>query len=188
MSDYPGKKAPDRIVSLAKPWIRAIVRGKENKPVEFGPKIHMSQTDGINYVEHYSNKAFNECKRTKISILKHSHIYQKCTHYAADKIYATNENRRHLTEKNIYTNFCQKGKVKADQASQLKIVKSALGKQRATVLEGSFGNEKNHYGLHKIKARLESTEKIWVYFGVMSANAVKISTRKETKSKLAKAA
>lgn len=188
MSDHPGKKASDRIVSLAKPWIRAIVRGKENKPVEFGPKIHMSQTDGINYVEHYTYKPFNECKRTKISIFKHSHIYKKCTHYAGDKIYATNENRRHLTQKNIYTNFSQKGKARREEAPQLKIVKSELGKQRATVLEGSFGNEKNHYSLNKIKARLESTEKIWVYFGVITANAVKISTRKEAKKNFSKAA
>ncbi len=188
MSDHPGKKAPDRIVSLAKPWIRAIVRGKENKPVEFGPKIHMSQTDGINYVENYTYKPFNECKRTKISILKHRHIYQKCTHYAGDKIYATNENRRYLTQNRIYSNFSQKGKVRAEEAPQLKIVRSELGKQRATVLEGSFGNEKNHYSLNKIKARLENTEKIWVYFGVMTANAVKISTRKEAKKKLSIAA
>lgn len=37
----PGSKLSDRIVSLCKPWVRAIVRGKENKPVEFGPKVHM---------------------------------------------------------------------------------------------------------------------------------------------------
>ena len=31
----------DRIVSLHKPYVRPIVRGKENKSVEFGMKVHM---------------------------------------------------------------------------------------------------------------------------------------------------
>lgn len=188
MYNHPGKKASNRIVSLAKPWVRAIVRGKENKPVEFGPKIHMTQVDGINYIEHYSNEPFNECKRLKISILKHERLFGECSQYAADNIYPTNENRRFITSKNIYTNFPQKGRVAAAEAQQLKTLRSELGKQRATVLEGSFGNEKNHYTLKKIKAKLESTEKIWVLFGVMTANAVKISKRREDKKNLKNAA
>lgn len=188
MLTHQGKKAPDRIVSLAKPWIRAIVRGKENKLVEFGPKIHMTQVGGINYIEHYSYKPFNECKRLKVSILKNERLFGKCSHYAADNIYPTNENRKFIRGKNIYTNFAQKGKVCAHEAEQLRSLRIQLGKQRATVLEGSFGNEKNHYTLNKIKAKLESTERIWVFFGVMTANAVKISKRAESRKVALKAA
>lgn len=176
----PGKRPSDRIVSLAKPWVRAIVRGKENKPVEFGPKVHMSQTDGINYIEHYSYKPFNETKRLKVSVLKHEVLFKvKCTHYAADNIYPTNENRRFLTARNTYTNFSQKGRVSQEDEDQVGQMRSLLGKRRATVLEGSFGNEKRHYTLNKIKARLEKTERLWVYFSVMTANASKIASRKE---------
>lgn len=174
------KKIADRIVSLAKPWVRAIVRGKENKPAEFGAKVHISQTDGINYVEHYSNKAFNECKRLKRSILKHESLFKtKCTHYAADNIYPTNENRRFITGKNIYTNFPQKGRAAKKDEDQLGQVRTLLGKQRATVLEGSFGNEKLHYSLNKVKARLQETEMVWIYFAIMTANASKIASRRE---------
>jgi hypothetical protein len=183
MSLHPDKKSPDRIVSLAKPWVRAIVRGKENKPVEFGPKIHISQTDGINYIEHYSYRAFNETKRLKSSIFNHERIFRtRCTHYAADNIYPTNENRRYISAKSIYTNFVPKGKVNKEHEAQLKQIRSILGKQRATVLEGSFGNEKLHYSLNKIKARLEETEKLWIFFGVMTANAVKIASRRESQN------
>jgi len=45
-------------------------------------------------------------------------------------------------------------------------------------LEGSFGNEKNHYGLRKVKALSEGTEKVWVFFGIMTANALQMSKRK----------
>ena len=52
-------KVSDRIVSLHKPYVRPIVRGKENKPIEFGVKVHMMQVDGINIIEHASYDNFN---------------------------------------------------------------------------------------------------------------------------------
>ena len=39
-------------------------------------------------------------------------------------------------------------------------------------MEGSFGTEKNHYGLNRVKARTEKTEILWIFFGVMTSNAV----------------
>ena len=44
-------------------------------------------------------------------------------------------------------------------------------------MEGSFGTEKEHYGLQKIKARTEKTEMLWIFFGVHTANAVRIAKR-----------
>ena len=38
---------PDRIVSVSKPYIRPIVRGKETKSVEFGAKCNNMLIDGI---------------------------------------------------------------------------------------------------------------------------------------------
>jgi len=40
-------------------------------------------------------------------------------------------------------------------------------------MEGSFGTEKQHYSLDKIKARTELTEILWIFFGVHTANAVR---------------
>ena len=40
----------DRIVSLHLPHIRPIVRGKDGRDVEFGPKILMSWTDGFGFI------------------------------------------------------------------------------------------------------------------------------------------
>jgi hypothetical protein len=44
-------------------------------------------------------------------------------------------------------------------------------------MEGSFGTEKEHYGLQKIKARTEKNEILWIFFGVHTANAVLIAKR-----------
>ena len=57
-------------------------------------------------------------------------------------------------------------------------MRQIIGKARATRLEGSFGNEKNHYLLNKIKARNEHTEVVWIFFGVLTANASIIAQKR----------
>lgn len=168
-------KVKDRIVSLSQPHIRPIVRGKENKPVEWGIKAHIMQVDGINIVEHQSFNAFNESTRLKASYFKHKRVFGECTHLAADGIYPTNANRRFCSKKKIQTNFVSKGKSGNDK--NVKKIKGLLNKERSTRLEGSFGTEKEHYGLKKIKARSPETQIVWMYFGIFTANAVRIANK-----------
>lgn len=178
----------DRIISISKPYLHPIVRGKETKRVEFGAKVNMIQVDGINFINKISFHAFNESTALKDSVIQANHLMKvKISQLGADQIYATNANRKFCTFLHIATNFVRKGR-----ASKLEDQASVLRKQisigRATVLEGSFGNEKNHYGLNFIKAKTENTEKLWIFFGVMTANAVKISRRKFACSNIEKAA
>ena len=107
----------------------------------------------------------------------HQELLGKCTHHSADAIYATNQNRTYCSGNNIVNNFIPKGKQKQQHIEQSKIMRSVLNKQRATVLEGSFGNEKNHYLLAKVNARNEYTEKCWIFFGIFAANASIIRQR-----------
>lgn len=173
----------DRIVSLSQPHIRPIVRGKENKPIEFGIKVHMMQVDGINIVEHHSYSAFNESTRLKASFYRHKIIFGECTHLAADRIYPTNANRRFCSSKNLQTNFVAKGKTSKDK--NVKIMKAILNKERGTRLEGSFGTEKEHYGLKRIRARSPETQYVWLFFGIFTANAVRLAKRAPKEVKLA---
>ena len=185
---HPDSKISNRIVSLYKPYVRPIVRGKETKAVEFGAKVHMLQIDGINYIEHFSYRAFNECTRLKLSVIKHKNLFGQCHQWSADAIYATNKNRKYLTSKKITSNFVPKGRPKDDPEE--KTIKSLLNKERSTRLEGSFGTEKNYYGLSKVKARNQYTEKLSIYVAVMTANAVRLNRRiaKEQPSQLQQAA
>lgn len=178
---HPGNKVPNRIVSLHKPYIRPIKRGKENKPTEFGAKVHVMQIDGLSLIEHLSFKAFNECKRFKISVLKHKILFGQCRQTAADRIYATNENRRFCSKHSIFHSFEPKGRWPKDQlwAKEQRQLKDSLNKDRSTRLEGSFGNHKNHYGLGKVKARNEANEILWIYFGVFTANSVQIANQRQ---------
>ena len=175
----------DRIVSLSKPYIRPIVRGKETKAVEFGAKVNKLQVNGISFIEHFSYDAFNEGTRLKNCIGLHQQLFGKCTHHSADKIYATNANRTYCSKNKIATNFVPKGKQKAAHQQQSKIMRAALDKERGTRLEGSFGNEKNHYLLQKVNARNAITEKCWIFFGIMTANASIITNRRQAAIKAA---
>ena len=177
----------DRIVSLSKPYIRPIVRGKETKAVEFGAKVNKLQIDGISFIEHFSYDAFNEGTRLKSCIALHQDLFGKCSHHSADKIYATNANRTYCSQNKITTNFVPKGKQKAAHQEQSKVMRAVLDKERGTRLEGSFGNEKNHYCLQKVNARNANTEKCWIFFGMMTANASIITNRREKETALKKA-
>lgn len=171
-----------RIVSLHKPHVRPIIRGKEIKAVEFGAKVHKVQVGGLSFIEHLSYDNFNEGTRLKQSVAFHQKHFGKVSQLAADAIYATNENRRYCTALHIATSFLAKGK-QGKLQQQKTLMRSALSTIRATVLEGSFGNEKNHYLLNKIKARTKDTEVCWIFFGMLTANASICSKRIEENKK-----
>ena len=181
------RKVPHRIVSLAKPYLRPIIRGKENKRYEFGAKVHQSQVDGLNFIEHLSFEAFHEGNRMWYSIAKHKKRFGKCTHYGADRIYATNKNRRKAKKLGVQTSFLPKGRKPKNYKQQSKIRK-VLSKERATRLEGSFGTEKQTYGLRRILARNELTEVAWIVFGVHTANVVRLARRQHRHVKAQKQA
>lgn len=176
MLQHELRKVPHRIVSLYKPYIRPIIRGKERKPYEFGAKVHMSQVDGFNFIEHLSFEAFHEGNRMWYSIAKHKKRFGHCSHYAGDKIYATNRNRRKANQHQIQTSFARKGP-KARDEKQRQQARSILARARATQLEGSFGTEKQHYGLARIRARTQKTEIAWIFFGIHTANFVRLTRR-----------
>lgn len=180
-----GKKIGDRIVSLDKPYLRPIVRGKEIKRVEFGAKVHMVQIDGMNFIEHISFDAFNESTRLISAVHLVRKYTGKITHLGADNIYPTNKNRKYCTENGITTCFTRKGKAGQDEQQRLQ-VQSILAKDRATRMEGSFGVEKNHYSLHRIRARTQNNEILWIFFGVHTANLVRFIRRMQQVNNLPK--
>jgi transposase, IS5 family len=180
--DNPKESVKQRIVSLHQPHIRTIVRGKENKKFEFGPKVHMLRVGCINLIESFSFEAFNEGTRFEKGCTKYQNITGACKQVGADNIYATNANHTFATKNHICTSFKQKGRApKNDEHKPL--MRQTLGKIRATQMEGSFGNEKNHYALNKVRAKNPYTQLAWIWTALLTANAVAILKIKQQKSK-----
>ena len=167
---FEGRKVNDRIVSIDRHYVRPIVRGKETKSVEFGAKVNNIQIDGISFIEHISFKAFNEGIRLKNCIrMQQKLVKVRVTCAAGDSIYANNANRKYCTKYGISTSFVRKGRAAKDEHLR-KVLRSELSKERATRLEGSFGTQKQHYSLSRIKARNMKTEILWIFFGIHTAN------------------
>ena len=181
------KEVKHRIVSIDRPYIRPIVRGKENKRVEFGAKVNNIQIDGISFMEHHSFEAFNEGTRLKQCIeYQESLTGVKVTRIGMDTIYASNENRKYCTEQCITTNFGRKGPKPKDEPSDVSTARRIIGNLRATVMEGSFGNQKQHFGVGRIAARNRHSETLLLFFGIHMANAATLVARQlasELKSK-----
>lgn len=180
---HNGIKSTGRIVSLDKPYIRPIVRGKEVKKVEFGAKVHKLLVDDISFIEYMSFDNFNE----GIRLTKGIYHAQQLTHsklklLGADAIYANNANRTFVTQNNIKTDFKRKGRPSVHKQHFSQLAKM-ITKERASRLEGSFGTDKEHFLLNRIKARTVKTETLWIFFGIHTSNALKIG-RKMAKEKL----
>lgn len=172
-----GIKPKGRIVSLSKAYLRPIVRGKEIKAVEFGAKVNKLQIDGINFIQKISFDNFNEGTQFKNTIYKAQGLTKTKVKVAgADAIYATNKNRVFATSNQIQTDFKPKGRA-SKHYKQQKQLKAMITKERASRLEGSFGKEKEHYHLKKIKAKTKVTEILWIFFGIHTANALEIGRR-----------
>jgi hypothetical protein len=178
---YEGKRPKHAIVSIDKPYIRPIVRGKEIKGVEFGSKVHKLQIDGISFIEHISFDAFHEGNRLQKTIWKAQKLTNnKVKVLGADAIYATNSNRAYVTKRGIQTDFKPKGRPGRHTKHKSQLSKM-ITKERASRLEGSFGTDKEYFLLNKIKARTKETERLWIFIGIHTSNALNIG-RRMTKS------
>jgi len=166
---------PDRIVSVSKPYVRPIVRGKEVKSVEFGAKCNNIQVDGISFIEKLSFNAFNEGTRLAHCIKMHKRLFGvEVKKIGGDASYAGNANREMCTSNGIQTSFVQKGK-RAKEKREKDFVRQELARVRATAMEGSFGTQKEHYSLRRIKARKKETEILYIFFGIHTANVVRLA-------------
>ena len=84
----------DRIVSINKPYVRPIVRGKEVKSVEFGAKVNNILVDGISFIEKLSFNAFNEGTRLIHCLKMHKRLFGvEAKKVGGDTGYAGTENR-----------------------------------------------------------------------------------------------
>lgn len=173
-----GQNPKNRIVSIDKPYLRPIVRGKETKSVEFGAKVNKIQINGINFIEYLSFDNFNDGTRYKKSIfLAQRLMKRKMRLVGADQIYATNANRVFARKNNINTDFKRKGRASEKHEKHRSQLSSQIRKERATRLEGSFGTEKEYYHLKRIRARTKKTEALWIFFGIHTSNALNIGRR-----------
>jgi hypothetical protein len=151
------RRIDDRIVSIAQPHVRPIVRGKAGTPVEFGAKIVISCVDGYVFLEHLDWNNFNESTHLPEQI---EQCKQRFGHYPAsvhaDQIYRTRANLQYCRERGIRLSGKPLGRPK--QGEQAKIQKQAQSDAAIrNQVEGKFGVGKRRFSLARVMAKLAST-------------------------------
>ena len=173
----PRESIPDRIVSVSKPYVRPIVRGKEVKNVEFGAKCNNILVDGISFIEKLSFNAFSEGTRLEHCIKMHKRLFKvDAKKIGGDTGYAGASNRDLCKELGIQTSFVKRGRPSTERKEK-DFVRQELTRVRATAMEGSFGTQKEHYAMRRIKARKKKTEILYIFFGIHTANIVHLAER-----------
>ena len=84
------------------------------------------------------------------------------------------------------TCFARKGPKPKDEDADLHTTRRIIGNLRATVMEGSFGNQKLHYGVGRIAARNQFSETLLLFFGIHMANAATLAARELEKEETLK--
>ena len=175
MYESGSTRIDDRIVSLSQPWVRPIVRGKQNAPVEFGAKVEMSDIDGFLRIEFLSWDAFNECHTLQDSVEAYRKAYG---HYPervlADTIYRTRDNLRYCKKHGIHLNGPRLGKPPKDpEIRKQELHLEWLESGERGDIERRFGIGKRCYSLGRITAKLKHTSEIMIHMSVLTLNLQK---------------
>ena len=178
MYDNKVHSVENRIVSISQPWIRPIVRGKLNAPVEFGAKLDISiDTNGYARIEKTSFDAYNESSCLKNAAERYK---ERTGHYPerilADQIYRTRENRSFCKEHGIRLSGPKLGRPNLATTQTDKKLEYQDNTDRIAV-EREFSREKRCYGLGKIVTKLEKTQLTSIALSVFVANLFKMQRR-----------
>ena len=165
-------RVDDRIVSLSQSWVRPIVRGKQNAPVEFGAKVEMSVVNGYLRVEKLQWDAFNESTTLQASAESYRKAYG---HYPArilaDTIFRTRDNLRYCKAHGIHINGPRLGKKPADLELYRKQLREEwLESGERGEIERQFGTAKRRYSLGCIVMKLKHTSEVDIYASVLALN------------------
>lgn len=180
------RKITRRLIDLlSKPHLRPIVRGKEVKSVEFGAKVNNILFDGISFIVKLSFNAFNEGSRLVHCLKMHKRLFGvEAKKVGGDTGYAGTENRDYCKANGIQTSFVKRGRPFGEKKKEKDLVRKELARVRATAMEGSFGTQKEHYDLRRVKARTKRTEILYIFLGIHAANVVQLADRIEQRARL----
>jgi hypothetical protein len=169
MYQNKSRRCDDRIVSISQPYVRPIIRGKLDKPVEFGAKLSVSLTgDGVACVDHLRWDAFHEGGDLKSQVeayrTRHGHYPEAVL---GDPVYGTQANRRYLKGHGIRFAGKPLGRPKKVTEANREELKRLKAQRREEYLqripiEGKFGQGKNGYRLNYIRAKRADTSFAWI--------------------------
>lgn len=165
-------RVEDRIVNLAQPHIRGIVRGKAGAKIEFGAKLAMSKVNGYIEIDKLSFDNFNEGQTLK-EILEHYKEKYGCypESVRADQIYQTRDNKMYCKEIGVRLSGKPLGRPKKE-AEPDEVMKNDMRKR--IEIESVFGIAKTKYGMDNLMTKLPETQQASIGLIVFVMNLIMI--------------
>jgi hypothetical protein len=144
-----------------------MVRGKEGKRVEFGPKGAISYVDGFMFLDYLDHEGF--AGLVEQQIINYGKRFRKSPpSMIGDRSYGNRDNRALLELKGIKDAFEPLGR-KIRQKTKRDHWRKQKQKERNRI-EGSIGYAKEHFNLEKIKYYAKGGAEIWVRLGILGMN------------------
>jgi hypothetical protein len=165
----------DRIVSISRPYVRPIKRGKDGKDVEFGPKGAFSHVGGFLFLDHMSHDNFSEAGKAvvELQVKNFEKLFgRKPGSFTGDNLYGNMENRKFLAEKEIRAAFKPLGRKSPVKSLAEKRWLKKKHRERNRI-EGAFGHGKEHGGLKPIRYKSREGSEIWIRLGLFGMNMKK---------------
>jgi len=173
MFDQQTHSVENRIVSLSRPFIRPIVRGKAGKPVEFGAKLDISVSDGWTRLEVLSFEAYNEAVNLKDMAERYrARVGKYPIRILADKIYRNRDNLAFCKLHHIRLSGPALGRPKKDDNRDKK--QDYRDECERVEVERRFSLSKRKCGLGLIVTKLEETISHSVAMSIVVLNLRKI--------------
>lgn len=174
MYDNRVHSVPDRIVSISQPYIRPIVRGKAEAPVEFGAKLDLSlDENGMARIKKMSFDAYNE---SDVLISAVQRYYERTGHcperVLADKIYRNRVNLKFCKDHGIRLSGSALGRPRRNAKTDKK-TEYADNADRIAV-ERAFALAKHKYGLGLVTSKLDQMTRSSISLSVIAMNVDQI--------------
>ena len=171
------RSMPGKILSISKPHVRSIARGKARGMYEFGAKITVSLVDGLSRVERLSWENYNESTDLKTQIEEYRKRYGVYPAVVcADKIFRTRDNLEFCATNNIRLSGPKLGRPYKDDEKRRERRKIEREDEATRVaIEGKFGEGKRTYGLDCIAMKLKETSETAIQMAFFMMNLMKLA-------------
>jgi len=167
------KRIDDRIVNIAQPYVRPIVRGKAGSHTEFGAKLNVSETEGFVRMDQVDFDSFNEGILLQEQVEGYKALYGYYPELVlVDRIYLNRQNRKYLKGKGIRHSGKPLGR--SVQMSHQEKQKRKKEQNKRSEIEGKFGQGKSKYGLDDIQTRREDTSYACIGLILLALNVIKL--------------
>jgi len=172
MLDNNTRSTPGKLMSIWKPYVRSIARGKAKAMYEYGPKISLSLVNGYARVDRISWDNYNEVEDLKRQVQEYKARYG---HYpevvCADKIYRSRDNLNFCKENGIRFSGPKLGRPHVDQIKKREQARIEQNDERKRIpIEGKIGEGKRCYTLDRLYTKLKETSETSIMMSFIVMN------------------